>query len=630
MEVKNRIAMAPMTTMTAGLGGTVTQEGIDYYTERARGGTGMIVMDTTFTMEKMTYGGNYYRIDNPEGWIALSDLVDSVHRYDARICIPLTPGPGRNGGAVSPDSASEVEAFGGDGRICHAMTIEEIKEVIESFRQCAATAKMIGFDAIQIHAHGGYLLDQFMSPVWNKRTDQYGGSFENRMRFAVELIDAVRSAVGEGYPIIYRLSINHEVPEGGFRSLADSIDIIKYLEKAGVNALDVDLGCYETMDYIFPTTYMGDAVMLRDAAEAKKAVSIPIINCGNYTPDTALEAIESSMIDIVSLGRGLVADPFFTNKLRLGKPEDVRPCIRCNEYCINRIYSPVKSLSCAVNPQVGHEKRYELVVAKEKKRVAVIGAGPAGLEAARTAAECGHEVTIYEKNDYIGGQAAGAGTQPFKTQIKNLINWFDAQLKKARVTIKYNQEVRHDFPELADYDEIIVAVGANTFTPPILGLNNANVVDVLEAHFNHDLIKGDTIVVCGGGLSGCDMALELAMAGKHVSIIEMLDTLAPNLVPINMITLQKMLKEHHVEVYTKHVVKSISDTGVIVETPNKDTIELKANTVIAAFGTKPNTSEAKAIRTDYMLNSRIIGDCQQVGNIGSAVRSGFYAGSSVM
>ncbi|MCG1012059.1 FAD-dependent oxidoreductase [Tepidanaerobacter sp. GT38] len=629
MLVKNRIVMSPMGTFTPMQDGTESEEGIRYYEERARGGVGLIITGSMFINEVTAQGGPTIAVDNPRAIPKATVLCERVHRWGAKICISLSPGTGRNGmpniGERVPISSSEIPSFYDPNIICRALTTEEIHEMMKDWANAALFAKRAGFDAIEIHAHAGYLIDQFLSPIWNKRTDEYGGSLENRARFAVEIVKTVRSVVGDDMPILFRIALDHRF-DGG-RTIEDSMPLLKILEEAGVDAFDVDAGAYESMDYIFPPHYLGEACMAYVCKEARKHVNVPILNSGNHSPETALELLNSGDCDFVMFGRQAIADPYFPKKLMENRREDIRPCILCNEECIGRIFDRLTQLSCAVNPSAGFENYMEIEETYEPKNIVVIGAGPAGLEAARTAALKGHNVTVYEKHDFIGGIVKMVATAPFKKRLRELIDWYDVQLKKLGVKVVLGTEVKADDPMLKAADHIIIATGSEPIMPAIKGIDNANVVDVVEAH--HKGISGKDVVICGGGLSGCDAALELAMKGKKVTVVEMLDECARDAMPINRISLMRMLAENNVTLMTNSKVVEITSRGVMVEKQGGVREEIPADTVIIAFGQTNKNDFVDEVVAKYYMKTTVVGDAEKVGKVGNAIRTGFYAAMAI-
>jgi NADPH-dependent 2,4-dienoyl-CoA reductase/sulfur reductase-like enzyme len=461
-----------------------------------------------------------------------------------------------------------------------------------------------------------------MSAVWNKRTDEYGGTPEKRMRFAIEIVQSIRDAVGPDFPILFRIACKHHF-EGG-RTIEETIPMLKMLEDAGVDALDIDSGSYENIEYIFPPAYLGDACMEDVCEPVRKAVSIPIMNSGNHTPETAVRLIESENADFVMFGRPLIADPEIPKKLLKGKRKEVRPCIRCNEDCIGRIITRLTKISCSVNPVAGFEGRIKDKKDEESKKVVVIGGGPGGMEAARSAAIAGHKVKLFEKDNSLGGQLKSAATPDFKSQLRELVEWYKHQMVIHNVDVQLNTEVTEDSPELAEADAIIVATGAIPLMPGIKGIENA--VDIISAHANPDRLKGERIVYCGGGLSACDSALETAMKGKKAVIVEMLDDIAVDDHFINKAALVPMLKQYGVEIYTGHKVIEITSNGVKALTTDGKEVFIESDTIVAALGMKPNNTIAEKIASKYHLKTRVIGDCIQVGKVGNAIREGFYAG----
>ncbi len=626
MEVKNRIVMSPMGLNAAHPDGRIGDDEIDYFEERARGGVGLIIAGCQFLTEELAQGSLEGYLDKTYVIPQLTNLCEAVQKYGTKICAQLSCGTGKNAFSNMlkdvPVSASPIPSMFNPDLLCRALTVEEIHEIMKQFNFSAKLLKNAGFDAIEVHAHAGYLVDQFMSAVWNKRTDEYGGTPEKRMRFAIEIVQSIRDAVGPDFPILFRIACKHHF-EGG-RTIEETVPMLKMLEDAGVDALDIDSGSYENIEYIFPPAYLGDACMEDVCEPARKAVSIPILNSGNHTPETAVRLIESGNADFVMFGRPLIADPEIPEKLLKGKRKEVRPCIRCNDDCIGRIITRLTKISCSVNPIAGFEERIKDQKDEESKKVVVIGGGPGGMEAARSAAIAGHKVKLFEKDNSLGGQLKSAATPDFKSQLRELVEWYRHQMVIHNVDVHLNTEVTEDMPELDEADAIIVATGAVPLMPGIKGIENA--VDIITAHENPDKLKGERIVYCGGGLSACDSALEIAMEGKKAVIVEMLDEVAIDDHFINKAALIPMLKRYGVEIYTGHKVIEITSDGVKALTKDGKEVFIEGDTIVAAFGMKPNNTIAEKIASKYHLKTRVIGDCKRIGKVGNAIREGFYAG----
>ena len=560
--------MSPMGTNSALANGRKTDNEIDYFIERAKGGVGMIIMGCQPLNEKIAQGSMEGYMDSFTVLPSLTSVCDGVHRYGAKIVCQLTPGTGRNAFPDTlgnpPMSVSEIPSAFDPNLMCHALTKEEIAQMMNDFKFAAGVAMDAGYDAIEIHAHAGYLIDQFLSPVWNKRTDEYGGTPEKNTRFAKDIYHAIREVVGPDVPILFRISLDHRF--NGGRDLEYSMKILKELEKEGIDAFDIDAGCYETLDYIFPPAYLGESCMSYVCEDARKAVNVPLINAGAHNPDSALELIESGNADFASFGRALIADPMMPKKLMKNHSEDVRPCLRCNEYCIGRIWNHHTKLGCAVNPQAMEEVRFKLEKTEDPQNVVVIGAGPGGMEAARVAALEGHHVTLFEKEDHLGGTMGDICTAQFKSNIKKLTEWYKVQLSKLPVDIHLNTTITGEEDILKTCDAIIVSTGATPFTPSIPGIDGKNVVNIVAAHRDESLIKGDKIVICGGGASGLDGAIEIAEEmHKDVTVVEMLPEMGKDVFFINKISLFNKLAENNVKLMTNTKVTAIDETGLTVE-----------------------------------------------------------------
>lgn len=629
MQLKNRIIMSPMGSAND-YQGYPTEEELDYYEYRAKGGIGLIITEgQVITSEFDPWNAPFSNTDTDlqmKGWCK---LADRVHAYNTKLCIQLVCGTGRNSPPIPGKqliSASENPGYWDPSELTRPLTTDEIHGLVACFGRATERAVRAKADCVEIHAHTGYTIDQFMTPLWNRRTDEYGGSFENRMRFMTEIVQAIRKAGGPDFPIIARISLEHDF-EGG-RTVEEGQEIVRYLEKIGVDAVDIDRGAYDKMQWIIPANYHGESALLSSARAAKQVASISVINAGTHTLFSAEKALAEQDIDFAMFGRSVIADPDFVNKAQSGNADEIRPCLLCNQYCVGR-FNLGLPITCAVNAQAGSEKRFSLTKVSSPKNVLVIGGGPAGMEAARVAAVRGHKVTLAEKTDVLGGQIRAAATPPFKKQLNKFIEWQQRQLKANDVNVLLHTTVSDDSYLLREADEIIVATGALPIIPKISGIENAKVVEVTDAHLHPEKIKGENILVAGGGLSGCDYALEQAMLGEKVTIVEQLREVAVNEpIPYNHDALLSKLKEYNVTILTNTTIKSFTDEGVSVSDGDGKTRTIQADTVILSFGTRPDNRIAKSIYENYQY-VQVIGDGNVVGRIGDAVRQGFFAGYAV-
>ncbi len=620
LELSNRVIMVPMGTEMGDHDGHLTDREVAYYAERAAGAGLVCTGINAVTDDYEVINAGLGRVDTDAATPGLVKLAEAFHARGGRVSVQLTAGLGRNINNIDPErlpiSASDNSHWLDPSVKCRPLEADEIKVIVQRFKEAAERCAEAGIDAIDIHGHTGYLIDQFMSPVWNRRTDEYGGSVENRCRFAAEIIAAVKEGA-PGMPVSFRLSVDHHF-EGG-RTPAESLEIAKVLEAAGLDLLMIDEGSYEAMDYVFPPYYLGDNCMMGSVQTFKDALSIPVLGCGNLTAERAEAAIASGEMDFAGIGRALIADPEWAAKLAEGRREDIRPCIRCNQLCVGNAFVG-QPLGCAVNPTVGFERERMLTPADNPRKVAIVGAGPAGLEAARVAALRGHTVDVYEKSDQLGGVLWPAATPEFKKELRSMIFWWERQLKDLPVTLHLGTEITAGSPELDDADAVIVAVGTNPLTPPIPGLDGDNVIEVIDAHLGAEL--GHRIIVCGGGLSGADFALEMAEKGHDVTVVEVADGIASDLLMINRITLLRDLAEQGVTALTGHRVVEVDATGVKVDGPDGP-VHIAADTVVSAFGVRPASALVEALTARD--NAVAIGDCVKPAKVGDAINAGFEA-----
>jgi 2-enoate reductase len=627
LELKNRIAMAPMgTNGLTDIDYGYSRRLIDFYAARAKGGAGMIMTGAAVVNTDLEGGITQFlpRLNTPAYMGRLSELCDAMHHYGAKLVLQLTAGFGRvnfvQDNPIQPISASPQPCFLDPSVSTRALTVEEIQTLVVSFATSAGMAVVAGVDAIEIHGYGGYLIDQFQTALWNKRTDQYGGDLEGRLRFSMEIIGATRAAVGD-LPIIYKFTVDHYI-EGG-RQLEEGLEMAKRLEAAGVDALHIDGGCYEVWNRVIPSMYEPPAGQVELAEAVKKVVRVPVITQGKLgNPEIAARVVEENKADFIALGRPLLADAEWPNKVRRGTPEDINPCIGCNEACIGRGYE-MKYLGCTVKPLTGMEKEYAPTPATEKKSVLVVGGGPGGLEAARVAASRGCDVTLWEKGDRLGGKLILASIPDFKRDIRPLLEYLAIQVERAGVRVELKKEATPERVRELNPDVAIVATGSVFRLPEIPGVEGDRVFSIVDL-FRDERETGERVIVAGGGLCGCETAAYLARCGKGVTLVEMADQLVPEGVNINTnMGIHALLAQSQVEVLTGTRLREVTEEGVIVET-NGARREMKADSVVMATGFAPDPTLRDGLE-GVVPEVSAIGDCAEPRNILGAIWGGFHA-----
>jgi 2-enoate reductase len=414
--------------------------------------------------------------------------------------------------------------------------------------------------------------------------------------------------------------------EGG-RTLEEGLELCRMAEEAGYDALNVDVGRYEVMPWLFPTSYMGAAVMKDVAKAVKQQVSIPIIMVGNITrPEIAEEIIANGSADFVAIGRGLLAEPEWANKAKFNRVDEIRPCIMCNEKCIGRL-NEGKGITCSVNPQCGRERTFVATPAFKPRRITVVGGGPGGMQAAITAAKRGHNVTLLEKASSLGGQLILAESEPFKVPIKNFNAYMQRQVALQDIEVRLNTAATEDVIAATQPDAVIVAVGANVFVPPIKGFDSPSVLTVSDL-LEHEVKGDETVVVVGGGLVGSETALGLAMQGCKVTVIEMLPQIAGDLMFINRTSLLELLDTYKVQIATDTTCKEIVGQSLICTEADGSEITLDFDFVVTATGTRPEAKQAAEIQASFQ-EVYLVGDCTGPAKIGEAVHKGYAAGLRV-
>lgn len=642
VEFKNRFLMAPMGPL--GLGdadGAFNQRGIDYYTERAKGGTGLIVTGVTFsdyTVEEHSCPGVPVPTRNPHQFIRTGkEMTERIHAYGSKIFLMMSGGFGRvsipeDQGADNPVAPSPIQHRWLD-KTCHELTREEIHHIIKTFGEGAKIAKRAGFDGIMIHAvHEGYLIDQFAISMFNHRTDEYGGSLENRLRFAREIREEIAKTCGWDFPVVMRYSPKSFIkdwrvgalPGEDFvemgRDMPEGLEAAKLLVQYGYDALDVDVGSYDSWWWSHPPMYQEKGLYLQYAKAVKEVVDVPILCAGRLDdPELSSMAVREGWIDMVSLGRPLLADPDYVNKLRADKVAEIRPCISCQEGCMGRIQN-YSLINCAVNPQCARERDYAYNPILQKKRVVIVGGGVAGMEAARVLALRGHEPVIYEKADHLGGALGEAGVPSFKEDDLALIAWYVHMMDKLKVEVHLNTEVRRSDLEKMTYDTLIVATGAQPKMFP-LG-EDIPVVDAKTALRKKAEGLGDDIVVVGSGMVGCELALWLRKhLGKRVVLVEQLDKILSVNAPLcsaNRDMLANLIPFTGCEVRTKTTVVKTTAKGVILRDVGSGAEEeIKASAIVLAVGFNSDSALYESMQDAEEIYA--VGDCRQFKNVHQAI-----------
>ncbi len=572
------------------------------------------------------------------------EMTERVHAYNARIFLQMSGGFGRvtiptNLGEFPPVAPSPIQHRWLD-KTCRALTVDEIHELVRDFGEGAYNAKRAGFDGVQIHAvHEGYLIDQFAISLFNQRTDEYGGSLENRLRFAREIVEEIKRRCGQDFPVMLRYSPKsfikalregalpgEEFEEKG-RDLPEGVEAAKLLVSYGYDALDVDVGSYDAWWWSHPPMYQKKGLYMPYAKLVKENVDVPVLCAGRMDdPDMAEGAVNDGVCDIISLGRPLLADPDYVNKLRRGERKCIRPCISCQEGCMGRIqeYSMV---NCAVNPQAARERVTAYNPVLKAKRVLVIGGGVAGCEAARVLAERGHKPEIMERSGHLGGNLLAAGAPPFKEDDIALVHWYENEMQRLNVPVHFNTAVDPDSALYEEYDAVIVATGA---TPKKFPLGeNAPIYTATDALLGKTPI-GERVTVVGGGLVGCETALWLAQEGKCVTIVEALDRLMAVNKPLchaNSEMLERLLPFHGVETLVSSSVQKYEGGKIFVKTPQGER-QLDCDTVILSVGFREDRGVFDAWETSAR-EIYLLGDAKKVANIMYAVWDAFEVANHI-
>lgn len=636
LTIKNRTSMAPMGPIGfADSFGGFNQRLQDYYVERAKNDVGLIItgicsVDTT--IEGLPAIALPCPTTSPLSFIhSTRSMNDRIHAYDSKIFLQLTGGLGRSAlpGFIKNNIAPSEQGNRFNPSITHReMTTDEIKNMIQKFIMSAVVAKTAGFDGVEVHAiHEGYLLDQFAISIYNKRTDEFGGSLENRLRIATDIVKGIKKMCGEDFPVSLRFSLKScmkDLRQGGLpgedyveagRDIDEGIEAAKLLVDAGYDALNVDVGTYDSWYWNHPPMYFDKGVYNEFGRILKQHVNVPIILAGRMDdPEMANNAI-GDCCDMLSYGRPLLADAEYVTKIRYNREKEVRPCLGCHEGCLGRIANG--PISCAVNPACGREEIYGLAPALQKKNILVIGGGVAGLEVARVSALRGHHVTLVEKGNALGGNLIPGGAPSFKHFDHELIEYYAYQMKLLGVDVQLNTTITNDNINQYSADKIVVATGA---TPISLSFNGEMKPVQAEEILLSKVEAGQRVVVVGGGLVGCETALWLAQQGKEVTILEMTPHIlgGHGKIPhMNQFMLEDLLVNEKVAIHTSSVIETTTNDSVKVKTADS-TLELPCDTLITCVGYRANNALYNQLAT---LDTPVynVGDSNKVSNIMFAI-----------
>ena len=614
MTVKNRIETAPAMPFLATIDGDASRELIEWEMAFARGGVGIVTIgDSPIISEIATRVGHILNLGSDKTVASLNRLAEAIQRYGAKASIELT--------YFEP----------GVQKLPAEVTQVEIKSIIGSYVNAAYRCLNGGMDMIMIHGAHGHFISQFFSPRKNLRTDAYGGPFQNRARLVTEILEAIRDKVGDNLAIEYRISADELTPGG--LTLEEQLEFAKLIQDR-IDLLHISAGNAFTPDVsqlMIQPAYVPRGINIHFAERFKKELKIPVTALGSIDIAMAEQIIAENKADMVAMNRALIADPDCVNKARQGKPDRIRPCIRCNT-CIQRTHRYFIPLRCTVNPLSGREAEFtNRLKPDKKKKVVVVGGGPAGMEAARRAAGRDHEVVLFEKDAELGGSLIMASAVSFKADMQEYMEWsVRVTMDTPNLNVKLSTEATSESIKAEKPEAIIIAIGSVPFMPDISGANRKNVVwagDVLLGKVK----IGDKLVVAGAGLTGSETAMHLAQQGRKITLIDVLslERIGSNYPFTDMVTVWNMLKKLDVDIRTEVSLETITDTGVVIIDKKQKKTEISCDTVVLSLGVRPRTEAVRAFM-ELAPEVTVIGDCNnQRGNLYSATSEGFFAAMEI-
>ncbi|MBI4286677.1 MAG: FAD-dependent oxidoreductase [Chloroflexi bacterium] len=628
LRVKNRIIRSPQHTALGGRDGSVTDRLLRHYEEFARGGCGLVIVEYAYTDKKASKAANcQLSVADNECIPGLALLAQRIKDNGAKAALQIGHcGRQKMLGIPPLKSASRVpweELLQRVGPVAvpEELTVEELQEIVETHGDAALRVQKAGFDMVEVHGAHGYLITNFLSPRTNKRTDWFGGSLENRMRFLVEVVKNIRAKVGPDFPLSVRLDGSEYEPDGVM--IEDTIQVARTIASLGVNLIHMSGGNHHQIVYEVSPMGMPHGIHVWAAEAVKKAVPVPVVASGSITmPALAEEILAAGKADFIGLARPLLADPYWPQKALVGRVEDIKPCIRCNEGCRQR--GPVRSnpIRCTVNVALGKEAELRITPAETRKKVAVIGGGPAGMETAIVCVRRGHQVTIYEKRR-LGGALLEASVLDCKEDISPLIVHYLAQVGKLGIKV-INEAADLETIKSGGFDAVVVAVGGSPLRPKAAGLDRPNVVTALEV-LDGKSVPGQRVMVIGAGIVGVEVGLFLAEQGKEVALIKRRDEFLSDVEQTNRTFYLQQLSKYNIKLYTGKRLEAVVDGSIVVVDRLGRTESLDADSVVLATGFAPQTALAEQLERETDLEVYAVGDCVSPRLIFDAIHEGHLA-----